>query len=348
MNNLSLREKTIMYILVLVVIGLLAYLFGIRTINNRNAELQAELQGLQQRKQELDVLLNENANTEKEVLSLQSKIEEIEQSFIADLKTENIENYVLHTLEDARMPFLAKVTSEDVQMDAIMAADGTASNDAIVCKRVNIEYSTTDGYEFTQYNTTPSNQNDDGTNNLAYIQQMINQTGKPQTDSEWNKDNKFGYDNFIKALKKIEAGDDYGKCIKITKIGAESTHGYLTLTASIDFYGADLSLRQSKESEAHNNTIYAGWDVPTYDTKGGFIGMPYKVENENSSWNGIMIDPNEVNGFFARPFAAYISNARFTKLVQEKGLAFIVGGGVAAADSNAAQQNQPDANEPAA
>ena len=109
MNNLSLREKTIMYILVLVVIGLLAYLFGIRTLNNKNADLQVELQNLEQRKADLDALKKINEDTKSSISTLRDSIVAIEQSFISDLKTENAERYVLDVLEKSNMPFLAKV-----------------------------------------------------------------------------------------------------------------------------------------------------------------------------------------------------------------------------------------------
>lgn len=333
MNNLSLREKTIMYILVLVVIALLAYLFGIRTLNNRNAELQVELQNLEQRKADLDALKKINEDTKSSIATLRDSIVAIEQSFISDLKTENAERYVLDVLEKSNMPFLAKVDSEDVNMQAVVMADGSISSDAIRCKRINIEYATTDGYEITQYNLNPNNKGEDGKPNAAYINQMIAATGK------YDAENHYGYDEFISALKKIEAADP--DCIKITDIGAKSTHGYMTLSASVDFFGADLTNRLSEESDAHKKTIYAAWTGDTgVDTKGGFIGMPYKVDNPDSLWNGVIIDASEVSGFYERPFAAYLSNARFTKLIAEKGIETIVGGGIPAGDSEAAQANQ--------
>lgn len=340
MNNLSLREKAIMYLLVLVVIGLLAYIFGIRTLNNKNADLQVELQSLEQRKAELDNLKKTNEETKSTITLLKESIVGIEQSFIADLKTENAEKYVLDTLEKSNMPFLAQVDSEDVTMQAVLMADGSISNDALVCKRVNIEYATTDGYEITQYNLNPDNRGEDGKPNATYINQMLSATGK------YDATNHYGYDEFIAALKKIEAVDP--DCVKITKMSAESTHGYMTMKASIDFFGADLTKRISEESDAHKKTIYANWTGDTgVDTKGGFIGMPYKVDNPDSLWNGILIDESEVSGFLERPFAAYLSNARFTKLIEEKGLAYIVGGGISSGDSDAAQRAQDDSGNAA-
>ena len=120
MNNLSLREKAIIYILFLVVIALLAYLFGIRTLNNANADMQIQLQELQARKEQLDVLKQENQKTQGAIETLKSDIVKYEQSFISEMKTENLEKYVLDEFEKAGMPFLADVKSEDVQMEAIV------------------------------------------------------------------------------------------------------------------------------------------------------------------------------------------------------------------------------------
>ena len=333
MNNLSLREKAIIYILFLVVIALLAYLFGIRTLNNANADMQIQLQELQARKEQLDVLKQENQKTQGAIETLKSDIVKYEQSFISEMKTENLEKYVLDEFEKAGMPFLADVKSEDVQMEAIVLADGTSSNDSVNCKRIIAKYATTDGYEITQYNLNESNYDENGNPRTSYLKDMLNKTGV------YNEENRYGYQEFIKALATMEKADP--DCVKITKIGAESTHGYLTLTAAIDFYGTTLTNRQSQESDAHKAKFYGVWNGDGVDTKGGFIGMPYKVDNPDSLWNGILIDSNEINGFIERPFAAYLSNARFTQLLSEKGLEKIVGGGIVAADSDKVPEPTP-------
>ena len=337
MNNLSLREKAIIYILFLVVIALLAYLFGIRTLNNANADMQIQLQELQTRKEQLDLLKQENQKTQTAIDTLKSDIVKYEQSFISELKTENIEKYVLDEFEKANMPFLADVKSEDVQMEAIVLADGTSSNDSVNCKRIIVHYATTDGYEITQYNLNPDNYDENGKPKVSDIKKIISQTGV------YNAENRYGYQEFLTALANIEKADP--DCIKVTKIGAESTHGYMTLTAAIDFYGTKLTNRQSPESDAHKAKFYGVWNGDGVDTKGGFIGMPYKVDNPDSKWDGILIDSEEVNGFLERPFASYLSNARFTQLISEKGLEKIVGGGITVSDTEKVPEpTQPTEN----
>ena len=53
MNNLSLREKAALYLLLLVIIGLAAYIFGIRTLNSAYAEMQAQLDAFEKRMRSL-------------------------------------------------------------------------------------------------------------------------------------------------------------------------------------------------------------------------------------------------------------------------------------------------------
>ena len=50
MNNLTAREKGFMYVITLLIIVVLGYFFGIRTLNNKYDEYRAELQSLQDRK----------------------------------------------------------------------------------------------------------------------------------------------------------------------------------------------------------------------------------------------------------------------------------------------------------
>lgn len=319
-----------MYLLILVVIALLAYMFGIRTLNNANADMQAELATLRQQKEYLDQLKQENIETENTISELKNNIESVEQSFICNIKTENIEQYVLKVFEDNGMPYLDRVNMEDIQMNAVTLADGSASDDALLCKRVNVTYASTDGYEALQYNLNPAMNTENGALDAAVIAPMITSTGV------YDEERHLGYDEFIKALKALEKADP--DCIKISHVQVQSTHGYLTLDASIDFFSADLASRLSTENRT---TGYATWKGETnVNTEGGFIGMPYRVDNENSRWNGVLIDKNEVTGFLPRPFASYVSNARFTQLIEQKGLAAIVGEGTVVSNEGAVETTE--------
>ena len=336
-SNLSIREKGIIFLLLLFVIAILAYMFGIRTLNEAHSEMLVNLDELNQRKAYLDQLKEENVKSENSINELKGSITKYEQSFISDIKSENLEQYVLKTFEEAGMPYLASVNVEDVVVNSVKNADGNTSDDGLICKRVNVVYSSTDGYEALQYNITPELNKADGSVDGALFANFINSTGK------FDETRFFGYDEFLNALKKLDKADE--DCIKISKISAESTHGYMTLSASIDFYGALLTNRISKEIKTLG---YAVWKGETgVNTDGGFIGMPYKVNNPLSRWNGVLIDSKQVSGFLPRPFAAYASNARFTQLIATKGLAAIVGGGnqTAGGGTNNQQQDENQQNQ---
>ena len=124
MNNLTAREKGFMYVITLLIIVVLGYFFGIRTLNNKYDEYRAELQSLQERKAYLDQLRENNASMASEIEILKSSCSEIELSFIDRLETECIEQYVLKTFEDAGCPFLTNVTATDVGMGAVSYPDG--------------------------------------------------------------------------------------------------------------------------------------------------------------------------------------------------------------------------------
>ena len=317
MGNLSLREKAIIYLLALFVIAFLAYFFGIRTLNEAYEDLQGQLVTLQQQKEYLDQLKQNNIDTENAINEVKQNIIALEGTFISDIRTENIEQYVLKKMEDAGMPFLASVSVEDVPMDAVLLADGSRSPDSVLCKRVLVEYATTDGYEITQYNTTPSLTTETGAIDASVISNIIDRTGI------YDPDNHYGYDEFLEGLRAIAS--DAPDCVKIASLDAASTNGYMTMTASVEFYGANLTSRISSESKTDGFAVWKG--DKNVDTAGGFIGMPYFVVNPDSSWNGVLISSDKVSGFLPRPFASYLSNALFTEMIGQNGLDAVVGHG---------------------
>ena len=78
MNNLTAREKGFMYVITLLIIVVLGYFFGIRTLNNKYDEYRAELQSLLERKAYLDQLRENNASMASEIEILKSSCSEIE------------------------------------------------------------------------------------------------------------------------------------------------------------------------------------------------------------------------------------------------------------------------------
>ena len=307
MNNLTAREKGFLYVVTLLIIVVLAYFFGIRTLNNKYEEYKVQLQTLQERKAYLDQLRENNASMANEIEMLKTSCSEIELSFIDNLETECLQQYVLKTFEDAGCPFLMTVSSTDVGMTSVTYPDGTSSPDSIVCMRINVTYSSTDGYTVTQYNRTP----DFTPGSKTPVGETIANLSEQMGQGEYAK--RKGYDEFLTALKKINAENT--DCIKVSSLSVSETNGIMTLNATIDFYGASLRNRISVDE---SRKPYTYWNGDTnVDTKGGFIGFPYVCDNKDSLWYGTVnmnFDPST-----SKPFAAYWAAALFQNQYAEAG-----------------------------
>jgi hypothetical protein len=296
-----------LYVVTLLIIVVLAYFFGIRTLNNKYEEYKVQLQTLQERKAYLDQLRENNASMANEIEMLKTSCSEIELSFIDNLETECLQQYVLKTFEDAGCPYLMTVSSTDVGMTSVTYPDGTSSPDSIVCMRINVTYSSTDGYTVTQYNRTP----DFTPGSKTPVGETIANLSEQMGQGEYAK--RKGYDEFLTALKKINAENT--DCIKVSSLSVSETNGIMTLNATIDFYGASLRNRISVDE---SRKPYTYWNGDTnVDTKGGFIGFPYVCDNKDSLWYGTVnmsFDPST-----SKPFAAYWAAALFQNQYAEAG-----------------------------
>lgn len=299
MNNLTAREKGFMYVITLLIIVVLGYFFGIRTLNNKYDEYRAELQSLQERKAYLDQLRENNASMASEIEILKSSCSEIELSFIDRLETECIEQYVLKTFETAGCPFLTDISSGEIGMPSVTYPDGTTCPDNVVCMQIAVTYTSTDGYTVTQYNRTPD------FTALAEkpADEAIAELSEQMGTGEYAK--RKGYDEFIAALKKINA--ENSSCIKVGSLTASENNGYMTLTATINFYGTSLRNRISVDDSKAPYTYWCG--NTNVDTKGGFIGFPYVCDNEKSLWYGVVNMSADFNA--NKPFAPYWANTLF-------------------------------------
>jgi cell division protein FtsB len=307
MNNLSAREKTGIYVISLLILILLGYILGIRTLNNKYEKLNAQYNELVARRDYLNSLKANVAQTTDEIKRVNESISKVELSFIDKLENECLMQYVLKTFEDNGIPYMSSINTEDVKCPAFNYADGTSCPDTLQCTRVNVTYASTDGYVIPQYNRTPDTTQKAEKDPTATAKELIGKMGKDEYAEA------KGYNEFLKALEKM-ANDNKG-CIKVTNLNVVSNNGYFTLEASIDFYGTVLTNRVSVDD---NKAGYTYWTGHTgVDTSGGFIGFPYVVKNENSLWNGYVLQ-----GFSAsddRPFAAYWANAAFAAQVNSKG-----------------------------
>ena len=307
MNNLSAREKTGIYVISLLILILLGYVLGIRTLNNKYDQLEKQYNELVARRDYLNSLKANVAQTTEEIERLNESISQVELSFIDKLENECLMQYVLKTFEDNGIPYMSTIATEDVKCATFSYADGTTSPDQLQCTRIKVSYASTDGYIIPQYNRTPDTTQKAEKDPKATAKELIGKMGKDEYAEA------KGYDEFLKALDKM-AKDNPG-CIKVTDLTVTSNNGFFILTASVDFYGTILNNRVSVDT---STAPYTSWSGHTgVDTSGGFIGFPYVVKNENSLWYGFV--STNFNEYTNRPFAAYWANAAFAKQVSEKG-----------------------------
>ena len=306
MNNLTAREKGFMYVITLLIIVVLSYFFGIRTLNDKYEEYQQQLHALQERKAHLEQIKANNASMATEIKALKEQCEKLELSFIDKVEAECVQQYVLKTFEEEGCPFLMNVITNDVGMSAISYPDGTVSPDGLVCAQVEVTYSSTDGYTVTQFNREPDFTSKAEVPAATTINELIGKMGKDKYAE------RHGYEEFISALKKINSENP--DCIKVDFISVGEANGVLTLSATISFYGANLRNRLSIDN---NKAAYTYWQGETVDTKGGFIGFPYVCDNPDSLWYGVTNMNFDANGY--KPFAPYWANAVFRKAYADSG-----------------------------
>ena len=307
MSNLTAREKGFMYVVTLLIIVVLGYFFGIRTLNNKYDEYVAELNSLNERKAYLDQLKENNISMENEIKVLQENCSKLELSFIDELETECIEQYVLKTFEEANCPFLISISSADVGMASVNYPDGTISPDGLACLQISVTYSSTDGYNVPQYNRNPDFTAKAEVPFATSVAELKEQLGK----EDYSK--RFGYDEFIAALKKMNSENP--DCIKVDSFSATDTDGVMTLTAAINFYGTNLKNRISIDDRKDPYTYWCG--DTNVDTKGGFIGFPYICDNEDSLWYGVV--NFNIDSAASKPFAAYWSELLFKEKFDDSG-----------------------------
>ena len=306
MSNLTAREKAFMYAVTLLIIIVLGYFFGIRTLNDKYDQYKAELQELKERQAYLDMLRTNNENMRSEIDTLNESCSELEMSFIDKLESEVIQQYVLSTFEKAGCPYLVSITSADVGMASVSYPDGTASPDSLVCMQVLVVYSSTDGYTVTQYNRTP-----DFTASDEEVEKTLDELMDKFGKDEYAE--RRGYYEFLDALKKINS--DNKQCIKVDTIKVEEANGAMTLTAAINFYGVNLTNRISVDNRTDPYTSWSGHK--NVDTSGGFIGYPYICDYKDSLWYGL--ENNNIEENANKPFAPYWAVAIFNEQLKAAG-----------------------------
>jgi len=313
MGNIGKRERYYLMLLAIVLVVGLIYFFGIRNLGFKYDELVATRAQLQAQLDYYESLKTQNAETQTRINELKTDISAEEGRFLPYINTASIEQYVLKTFEDAGCPYLVSVTADDITPESVTLPDGTSATDSLLTKRIIVQYSTTDGFNLPEYNRSTSVL-DMGVLDEAAFQSYIDAIGWQGADSI------TGYNEFVSALETIEAANP--DCIKINSIGVTAEGGYMLLNAEIDFYSVTF---RSRVSEANTDAPYISWaGESNIDTEGGFIGRPFRVEDQNSEWYWTLMDDNDATAG-SRPFATYYSRAIFEQAVQANGLESVLG-----------------------
>ena len=86
MNNLSVRERAMIFAVLLLLIGGLVFVFGIRPLNNKYDDLVKQKEEKEAEKRQLDALKQSNSETEKRIKELETQCKDIEGNFIAEIR----------------------------------------------------------------------------------------------------------------------------------------------------------------------------------------------------------------------------------------------------------------------
>lgn len=333
MSNLGPREK---YLIIVFGIGLailIIYLAGIKPLSDKNYDLRVEQQQLQARLEYYKALQQSNEAATSEIRALESEISDIEGTFIPEINTEALEQYVLNVFEENDCPYLASVGSESIASPSFLLPDGSVAEETLNIKRVNVIYSTTDGFNIAEYNRDEATSLIDLTTghiteDQAAIDAFIDGIVWQGTEGI------HGYEEFITSLKAIK--DENPDCIKVSSISIESISGFILMSASIDFYSANFIDRVSAVSSTAPYYQWAG--DASYATGAGMIGLPMYVDNPDSAWYGYCL-PSSSASAGTRPFASAFSSAYFNSNIISMGVP-------SAIDLEGAGNNQPNDEDP--
>ena len=314
MSSLGSRERNLAIIFGIFLICVVLYVFPIRMLSNSTAELQAQREALQAQKDYYDALASQNEATRAEIENIEKDISALEQTFLPEINTECLKQWVLSVFERNECYYLVNAETHDIAAPDITLPDGSLAEDNVIIKSIDVQYSTTDGWNVGSYNMTNSIEGEDGlTDPALFDAQMADRTYTGMYSRE-------GYDEFIAALKEIESTNE--NCIKVTSIKVEEASGYVLMSATINFYSATFN---DRVSEPDTTAPYVSWNGMTgVATDHGFIGYPFFVDDTGNEWYGTIM-PDEQASDRERPFAAYYSAQTWANLVQANGTAAALG-----------------------
>ncbi|MBP5492075.1 MAG: hypothetical protein J6Y08_04455 [Clostridiales bacterium] len=266
------RDTFLLFIVLLIALGAVCWLLVIQKNMNKLKATNVELEQVRQEKAEKDAIIQQAQELDQQCEDLKNQLTELEKKFLPELYTDAIQRKLYKHFEDAGTPYYVEISNTPLEYELAQMPDGSTSRNQVFYSRYTVAVSGTDGFLLTHDEgddipySVYTNQLLIG-NNPEVVNPAADATGvNPYAiSSEY-----IGYEEFIEALKKIQAdAPDY---VKITDIKIEDTlQGFCTYSATVNVYAYDLVDRISKPNYDMN---YMKWVGAENITTGGLVGLP--------------------------------------------------------------------------
>lgn len=322
MKNSGGRDTFLLFIVLLLALGAVCYLCVIKKNFDKLNDVKDELRQVEQEKAQKDAIIAQAEALNEQSKQLKGQLKTLENKMLPELVTGSIQRNLYKQFEDAGIPFIVEISNTPLTYETVLMTDGKVSANRAVTSRYTVKVSGTDGFLLTHDEVGDNKYPNDIPYTVFYSQLNFGVDADPYTPNPeaqkigYNSANDIksktyvGYDEFVAALKKIEADNlDY---IKISEIGIEDTkQGFCEFTAVVDVYAYELIDRQS---EPLTDMKYMTWVGADNIKVGGLVGMPsyfvvtnpdlYKV-SEDSPLYGHYISFLSYDFSVNRPFAAW-------------------------------------------
>lgn len=309
MKNLSFKERFLLIACGLLLFVAIAYVFVINPMDKKIDSRKLELEDRRARDIEYQKIRESNDRLRKEIAEIKSELKSIEADYFADIDIDIMENYIMETFASTDHPaYLNKIESADISTDDIVFPNGQVANQKLICKRITVEYATTDGgYAIPEGDGVPQWIVRDANGNVGYNQDLITQS--IENMGNFPDDRDYMYKEFLQACQTIKNNKKIATSVRIHDVTVEdSLYGFLYLRAEIDFYAADLGEdRLSKDQDAKMALEWTG--ATNVNCDGGMVGMPIINRKSENAWYGTVIDNSVLKDFVNRPYASYFSSA---------------------------------------
>ena len=326
MKNSGGRDTFLLFIVLLLALGAVCYLCVIKKNFDKLADVKEELRVVEAEKAKNDAIIQQAQELDAQSEELKKQIQALEVKLLPTLDTSAIQRKLYKHFEDAGIPFIVEVSNTPATYETV-TTNGTTSPNRVKTSDYTVKVSGTDGWLLTH------DEGDDIPYMVFYNQLGIAVGDETTVNEEAKKigyDNAnqiqtstyVGYDEFVAALKKIQAdAPDY---VKISEITIEDTkQGFCYFSATVSVFSYELV---DRISVAPTDMNYMKWEGAEQIATGGIVGLPtyfvvinpsiYKV-SPSSPLYGHFISFASYDFNENRPFAAWNHWAYEWNMIEE-------------------------------